>query len=221
MVYFEKSKSEPASLAIEKDKPNGTYRCEDVLNAIKEDFYNKCYICEWKKPTSINVEHFVPHKGNKDLKFDWKNLFWSCYHCNNTKLAAFNNILNCTIEGELVDKKIKYNIDVFPLGDVEIKHLEDSPKVIETANLLRAVYNGTTSLKKIESENLRDAIRMEVDSFRSALVNFYKSNIPEIKEIYEREIREHLHKSSNFTAFKRWIIFDRPQLNKDFGKYCV
>lgn len=220
MVYFEKSKLIPVSLAVEKLKKNGSYNKQDVLDAIKEDFKNKCYICEWKKPISINVEHFIPHKGNKDLKFDWDNLFLACYHCNNTKLGGFTNLLNCTIEADNVDKKIKYSIDTFPTGDVIIEAVEKSPKVIETVSLLEAIYNGTTPQKKMESENLRDAIREEIDLFRLSLVNFYKTGIPHLKIIYEREIMEHLNKNSNFTAFKKWIIYSRPKLKSDFEKYC-
>lgn len=221
MVYFEKSKRIPASLAIEKKKASGSYKCNDVLLAIKDDFKNKCYLCEWKQPTSINVEHFIPHKGNKNLKFDWKNLFWSCYHCNITKSDKFTNILNCTIFSDKVDKKIKYKINTFPFGNVEIEIVEISPKVTETVKLLNAVYNGSTPLKNIESENLRDAIREEIDRFRTSLIKFYKSNLPESRSYYELEIREHLNISSNFTAFKRWIIFDNERMKNDFEKYCV
>ncbi len=221
MVYFEKSVTEPASLAIEKKKKKGSHSGYDVLLALRSDFKDKCYICECKKPISINVEHFMPHKGNKDLKFDWKNLFWSCYHCNNIKSYKFINILNCTIYDDYVDKKIKYQITIFPKEQAKIEAVEMSAKVAETVRLLNAVYNGTTELKKMGSENLRDAIREEIDRFRTSLVNFYKSSLPESKSHYEREIREHLNISSNFTAFKRWIIFDSPKMKNDFEKYCI
>ena len=93
MVFFEKSQPAPDCLALEEAKANGDYKCADVLDRIKSDFKNKCYICEYKEPISINVEHFRPHKGAKNLKFDWNNLFWSCSHCNNIKLDNFTIIL--------------------------------------------------------------------------------------------------------------------------------
>ncbi len=102
MVHFEKSQPAPTCLETEKGKANGDYKCENVLDRIKDDFMNKCYICEYKEPESINVEHFIPHEGDKDLKFDWNNLFWSCSHCNNTKLNNYDNILNCTIEADVL-----------------------------------------------------------------------------------------------------------------------
>lgn len=220
MVYFEKSVTEPASLSKEKEKKRGTYLRTDVLLALCNDFKNKCYICELKQPTSINVEHFKPHKGNKDLKFDWKNLFWSCYHCNITKSSKFINILNCTIYDDLVDRKIKYKIETLPLK-VKIEAIETSPKVIETVKLLNAVYNGTAPLKLIECKNLRKAIKKEIDLFRTSLLNFYTSTSPEFTMYYEQEIKDHLDISSNFTAFKRWVIFDDPKAKNDFEKYCV
>ena len=86
MVYFEKTAEAPASLAREKRKgKNGSYREEDVISLLDKDFCGKCYICETKRPTGINIEHFVPHHNNIDLMFDWKNLFLSCPHCNNAK----------------------------------------------------------------------------------------------------------------------------------------
>lgn len=219
MVFFRKTLPAPPALLLEKAKENGNYRHADILEAIKNDFKNKCYICEWKNPTSINVEHFIPHKGDKDLKFSWDNLFWSCYHCNITKSATYINILNCTIDSDNVDTKIKYTINIFPFGDVELKAVEDSAKVHETVRFLHAVYNGSTPLKKIESENMRDAIRDEIISFRATLCNYYKTEISDSKDFYLREIREHLSKNSGFTAFKRWIVLDNPKMKEDFEKF--
>lgn len=219
MVHFKKSETEPASLAIEKAKTNGSYREADVLTAIKSDFKNKCYICEWKMPITINVEHFLPHKGDKDLKFAWENLFWSCSHCNNTKSDNFTNILNCTLESDGVATKIKYNINLFPFGEVYLHALENDPKVRETVSLLDAVYNGTTPLKKIESENLRTAISDEMILFRTSLVNYLKTDIPDIKAEYLRNIRDHLSKNSNFTAFKRWAIVENSELKNVFEQF--
>lgn len=78
MVYLEKSQPAPDCLETEKAKAYGDYKCKNVLERIKTDFKNKCYLCEYKEPVAINVEHFRPHEGDKDLKFDWNNLFWSC-----------------------------------------------------------------------------------------------------------------------------------------------
>ena len=61
MVYFEKSQPAPDCLEIEKAKVNGDYKCANVIERIKNDFKNKCYICEYKEPVAINIEHFRSH----------------------------------------------------------------------------------------------------------------------------------------------------------------
>jgi uncharacterized protein (TIGR02646 family) len=107
LLFFEKSQPAPECLAQEKGKKSGDYKCGDVLQRLQADFKNKCYICEIQAPTVINVEHFRPHKGDRDLMFDWNNLFWACGHCNNTKLAKYGDILDCTNFGDRVEEKLK------------------------------------------------------------------------------------------------------------------
>lgn len=97
MINFRKgtpSSEVLVKLEEEKKKVHGSYRLDEVITALKEEFHDKCYICEQKHITSINIEHFTPHKGNKDLMFDWYNLYWVCSHCNNIKLAKYDNILD-------------------------------------------------------------------------------------------------------------------------------
>lgn len=66
---------------------NGSYGKPDVVKQLKDDFHNKCYICEMKNLQDPEVEHLLPHKNGKywDRKFDWNNLFWACGHCNKVK----------------------------------------------------------------------------------------------------------------------------------------
>ena len=49
MVKVERSFPAPASLALESQKANGSYSMPDVVKQLKEDFHNKCYICELKR----------------------------------------------------------------------------------------------------------------------------------------------------------------------------
>jgi hypothetical protein len=44
MIYQPKSQPAPACLEAEKAKKNGNYNCGDVLDRLKTDFKNKCYI---------------------------------------------------------------------------------------------------------------------------------------------------------------------------------
>ena len=219
MIYFEKSQPAPECLEKEKLKQNGDYKCGDVLNRLKDDFKNKCYICETKEPTNINVEHFKSHSENPDLKFDWNNLFLACGHCNNTKLDKFDNLLDCTNLNDKIESQLKYFFNPFPLEKVAIETANDDEKSTATKNLLLAVFNGTTKLKIIESANLRNQLLEEIRDFQKHLCDYYKAHNDEDKDHHRRKILSHLNAASAFTAFKRQIIKNNPNLLNEFG-YC-
>ncbi len=63
MVKIERSFPAPASLVKEAKKANGRYDKQDVIEQLKKDFHNKCYICEIKELQDPNVEHLLPHKN--------------------------------------------------------------------------------------------------------------------------------------------------------------
>ena len=177
---------------------------------------------ESSSPQSINVEHFRPHSGNKPLKFSWENLFWSCAHCNNIKLDNYGNLLNCTDISDDVENKLKYNFKPFPFEHVSIQELSTDEATLETKTLIEAVFNGTTKLKTIEASNIRDELLKEIQEFQGYLIDYYKiTNDDDIKEHYLIKIRQHLHKGSNFTSFKRWIIRDNDALAQEFSQYIV
>lgn len=220
MVYFEKTQPAPPCLEIEKGKVNGDYKCDNVLNQIKIDFKNKCYICEYKEPISINVEHFRPHQGDLELKFNWNNLFWSCSHCNNIKLANYTDILNCTDTSQNIETRLKYIFKPFPFEHVEVEPLDDLPETISTRNLLLAVYNGTTKLKTIESSNLRNKLLDEIMVFQQDLKDYFTdTNTLEDNEYFLIKIKRQINKGSNFTAFKRWIILENERLKTEFFEF--
>lgn len=222
MIYSKKTEVPPASLATEKLKASGKYNSQDVLDLLKSDFNNKCYLCESSNITSLNVEHFISHQGNVDLKFDWQNLFYACGHCNNTKLALpkYDNILNCTDINAGVDTKIKYDMPPFPKAEVKLTPLVSEVKVCNTVDLLMDIYNGTTPTKKIEASNIKDNILKEIVAFQRRLLEYFDSrNTEEEAEEIEKDIAKMLRPSSPFTAFKKWIVWSIPEINKIFGKY--
>lgn len=74
MVKVKRSFPAPESLAEEEKKAAGRYDKPDVIERLKEDFHNKCYICEMKELQDPNVEHLLPHKNGKypERKYDWE-----------------------------------------------------------------------------------------------------------------------------------------------------
>jgi hypothetical protein len=210
MINIDKTYPAPTCLEREKQKANGDYKCGNVLELLKKDFYNKCYICEYKAPLSINVEHFKPHRGDKDQKFDWKNLFFVCAHCNNIKLdryntCADNQIFNCTNPQHDIQNWIKYEMVHFPKKTVKITALRNEKIVVNTVKLLNEVYNGTTKEKIMEADNLKERLQEELIDFQDIIINYLETHNNEEKEIYMKQIQKLMDKSSAFTAFKQQI----------------
>jgi len=151
MIKINRNSQAPQALLIEKDKNNGTYNTPEVVSALHKDFHNKCYICESKNLTSMNIEHLRPHKGDKDLMFSWDNLFLSCSHCNNIKLGKYENILDCTKVDvdEAISFRKKSNFSWEEA--IELTPLENNDETESTVELLSKVYNGTTEMKILEN----------------------------------------------------------------------
>ncbi len=211
MVYFEKSYPPP--------KIGKNYRNNEVIERLKNDFHNKCYLCEDKNLTNLNIEHFKAHRGDKELKYDWDNLFLSCPHCNNLKSDKFNNILNCTKREDRVDRDIKYEMKPFPKEKVKIETLKDDERVKNTTELLDKIYNATDRpIKRLESANLRDKLLNEIMKFQKLLIDYYSDN-EELKERAFIKIKYELSNKSPFTAFKRWIIRDNKSFYSDFKEF--
>lgn len=218
MINIIKSQPSPPCLSIEKDKANGDYKCEGVLNKLVDDFHNKCYICEEKAPSTMNVEHFKPHKGDKELKFDWNNLFLACGHCNNIKLAKYDDIIDCTDSSRLVLDLLRFQINPFPGEKVEILPLTTGKEVNLTAQFLNEVYNGTTELKTIEGKNIRDKLLKEVIGFQKLLFDYFEDGLNQDDKLdIRKKNKRRLSAESGFTAFKFWVIKNNDVLLNEFG----
>ena len=222
MVKFErketeKSKNAVESLRIEKPKgKNGTCNTPEVNAALQEMFFGKCCICEKKVSEAIEIEHLIPHKENPDLKYDWNNLFLACRHCNNTKGVKYDPILDCSKEE--VDKKIAFRKTGHFGSDEKLvfENLDENQKTLNTKRLLEAVFYGSTPQKEIEAKMLRRYLRKEIANFKIQ-VREYKEAEEWEKDTMKCLIKQELSASSEFAAFKRWLIRDNkekfPELN--------
>lgn len=224
MINF--TKSTPSrevleKLSEEKKKSKGTCNIPEVINALKEESHGKCYICEQKDIKSINIEHFKPHKGDKSLKFDWNNLYYSCGHCNNIKLAKYDDILDPGNPNEDVEECIHYGMPtLLKRSQVEIKACIDNEKVNNTVELLNYVYNGKTSIKDIEAVNIKNDLVKELVKFTGWLREYDDDELEEDeKDILKRKIRKGLNAKSAFTAFKRQIVKENDYLYEEFKDF--
>ena len=223
MIRIERKNTPKAQLAIadlqKAYKSGGTYNTDNVNAALKEMFHGKCYICENKAITSYQIEHLIPHRENKELKYDWENLFWSCAHCNNIKLAKYEPILDCTKEN--VERLIAFRKKGYFGTDETLEFVslvEDSEAVKNTVSLLKDAYYGTTPQKKIEARIIRKTLRKELAEFKEYVREYQEAEDEEEKEDAEILIRKELKDSSAFTAFKRWLIWDN-EIYSELEKY--
>ena len=152
--------------------------------------------------------------------YRWKNLFLACSHCNNIKGDKYDSILNPIKEDEDVENFIKYEMPTFPKSKVKLSALDKSDKTLQTVDLLNDVFNGTTPLKAIESEYIREALLNELLDLQETLLIYYDDeNEDEEKDIARKRVKKHLNKNSAFTAFKRWIVKDNGIFYEDFKDF--
>ncbi len=221
MINITKSTNAPTSLAKEQAKSKSeNYRCEGVIGQLVMDFHNKCYICKDYGSSTLNTEHFRPHKGDRVLMFEWANLFLACGHCNNQKLAnsMFDNILDCTNDKHMILEWIKFEIKSFPKEYARITAISQDVSVLNTVALLQKVYNSdNTELKTIEAANIRERLINEMLAFNNLVNEYFASTILE-EEIptFLRKIKRMLSVKSPFTAFKVWVVKSNPYLMKEF-----
>ena len=139
MVKIERTKTPPASLAIQKQKPNGSYAQQDVIDQLFIDFHEKCYLCEQNELQSIEVEHLLPHHNGKELdrKFDWNNLFLSCSHCDSVKNRGKyeTNVVNCCTD----DPETLIHQELCE-GKVCVTAVVDTPEAKTTASLVEDCF---------------------------------------------------------------------------------
>ena len=214
LINIKRSFPAPKILEEEKKKKNGSYNQKEVLDTLKKDFNNKCYICE-SKASNLNMKDLKSHKKDNSLTFDWNNLFLSCGHCNNIKLDNYDDILDCTKED--VEKCISYRLEpLLPKAKVKVEALNDDKRVKKTVELLNKVYNGTTPLKIMESENLRKSLLDELSKFQKLIYDYLNNEVDEkCKNEKLQEIKSNLKPSSEYTSFKKWMIMDVKSLREE------
>ncbi len=151
-----------------------------------------------------------PHREEKNLKYDWDNLFLACAHCNNTKLAKYDPIIDCTKED--VEKLIAFRKKGYFGTEEELlfELLDFREETINTQGLLREVYYGSTPQKKMEAKILRRLLRKELAAFKEYVREYQEAEDEERADL-ECLLKKQLGDSSAFAAFKRWLIRDHRE----------
>lgn len=204
MVKVVRSFPAPKSLAEEAKKATGKYDKQDVIERLKNDFHNKCYICEIKDLQDPNVEHLLPHKNGTywQRKFDWENLFWSCGHCNGIKNNGKYDagIIDCC-----KDDPEKYLDFQITNNDVSIS-VKDSDDEMQkrTALLIKETFSlQNTGMRTYTSDERLKSLQKEMNLLYKQLEKIHSN--PNSK-IAIRTIRSLLKRESAFAAFKRCYV---------------
>lgn len=204
MVKIRRSFPAPESLAQEAEKASGKYDKPDVIARLKEDFHNKCYICEMKDLQDPNVEHLYPHKNGKYLekKFDWENLFWSCGHCNSIKNNSKydEGILDCCKQEP--ERYLYFRIEN---NDVSIEVIDPEDEMLKrTALLVRETFSlKNTGMRIYASDERLRLLQKEMNLLYKQLEKLHKD--PDSK-VALRTVRSLLRRESAFAAFKRCYV---------------
>lgn len=204
MVKVERSIPAPESLVQEMKKVDGKYDRADVVERLKIDFNNKCYICELNDLQDPQIEHLKPHYAGKYInrKFEWNNLFWSCGHCNGIKNQRKydEHIIDCCEVDP--DDKIYFRLCD---GKTEIiaKNMDDYDAKM-TAELVYEVFNKKNTGMRIYKSDMRfKELNKEMNKLYDTL--------DELKETPDsvfalRKLRALIRRESRFAAFKRCYI---------------
>ena len=210
MIYIKKSDGAKLQPLLEaaKNKDNANvYRTGAVYEQIKADFHEKCYLCEDNELTSIQIEHFEPHKNDLAKKYDWNNLFYSCGHCNAIKGAGFWPLLNCTDATDQIGEFIEIRFTPFPKPTIDVRLSQACPKKQEGENirdLLEKILTGkgATSMKIDEAATLRRKMLRTYNQFTGIIVS---------RDI--EAIRAAISDKSAFAGMLCWYLKnDFPQL---------
>lgn len=200
MVKIDRNPTPPPSLAIEKRKANGEYNKPDVIQQLKEDSHDKCYICELKGLSDPEVEHLKPHQGRKKIErvFDWNNLFYVCPHCNKIKKATKydDKIIDCCVDDpeELLEQ-------CYEGGRVKIQSRVSEEQATMTAQLIEDCFEKrNTGIREAACQYRIERLAEAMNVLYKTLDNHKKH--PESQR-YTRSLRSSLSRKSAFAAFKR------------------
>lgn len=218
MIKVDRNPMPPPSLAAEAQKANGSYNKPDVIRQLKEDFHNKCYICELGELSDPEVKHLRPHHNRKikERVFDWNNLFYACPHCNNLKKDAKydDKIIDCCVTDPETVLKQRYE-----KGHVSVHSLSEEEKAVMTADLIQNCF------EKRNTGIREAACQHRVDKLAESMNILYKTLEKHKKypgaERYRRSLKSSLSRNSIFASFKRDYVRRHIEDYSDLEEFLI
>lgn len=209
---FNVIRKQPAPSSLNAQK---SYSGEDVHIALKDCFHDKCYLCETKRPLDINIEHFIPHEGDKSLEFSWDNLYYACSRCNNIKLNKYKNLLDCCANQPVWDKiKLLPSFSPVPKSLIIEAQYNDS-KTVETAELLAHIYNNDNTInKKMTAKSLRINVVKTTHKLMKHMITYHDDDSTDAeKQTALEKIKVMISRDYPYSAFCRWMIKEDDALD--------
>lgn len=200
----------PISLAAKRK-----YNSQDVLIELNNIFHKKCYLCETKEPLDINIEHFIPHLDNEELKFNWNNLYLSCSRCNNIKLTKYDNLIDCCDPDVNVLKAIKHHPPTTPFAkNLKIEAQIDDEKTRLTAELINKIFNSEhTPNKTCTAVSLRKNVFAQFNKFLDLQQQYFNETaLPHEKETALERMKLLIQASSAYSSFICWCVLEDTEL---------
>lgn len=217
MVKVERTFPGPSSLQTEAVKENGNYAMADVVEQLRTDFHDKCYICEMKHIQDPQIEHLLPHKNGryKSRMFDWENLFWSCGHCNGVKNQKKydEDILDCC----------KKDPEMYIAFRLEEKNVRILPKdtanksAMRTAQLVNEVFNlKNTGMRVYKSQLRLKELQTEMNILYDKLEELKRK--PNSRSL-QRVLKALLRRETAFAGFKRCYVREHLKEFPELSQY--
>ena len=185
----------PVSLATQRE-----YRNDDVLDALYTLFLEKCYLTEeqFRFRNEIQIDHFIPHQNQSELRFGWSNLYPASPRANLLKSNANpdGGYLDPCHPADDVETAIIYSVEV---GGAVLLQPRDAAnvKAVNTAALLTKIHH-----------ELGEAIRLKHHAVVYAVARWRTTQQDPDRQKQaeaELELKALLSRRSSFTMLMRSI----------------
>ncbi|WP_282369970.1 HNH endonuclease [Pseudomonas sp. PS02290] len=190
------------------------YNTREIVNILHEIFYGKCYLCEKDNLHDPEIEHFIPHEKEDDLKYNWENLYYACGRCNNLKSSTHIDLLDCTKENE-IREKIKHFVPSSPCLPATVLPVDQlDQKSLNTAKLLNECFNSTnTALRAITRASFLEELSGEYLHWLG-LKQKIVSKRSTAEEVHEatNKLRQMLRVDYPFSVFWYWHTVSEEKL---------
>jgi hypothetical protein len=197
--------------------PTGGFKYNDnaIERQVKDDFFDKCYLCEEKVPRHLEVEHFYPQAHYPHLVHHWDNLLCICQKCNKIRPKQINTtnedeVLNCCEEDVEVLIQLRF---LAKEKKVEITG-SSQQKIKNTIELLDRIHNGGNKTKSNSYSDLQKLIVKELAKLEEDITNLMNY---QLEKPFKDKIKQRLSRQSAFMAIKRTYINDfNPEFTELF-----